>query len=272
MDPQCLGAAAVYCTDVKWIQQMAVSVRPAWAPQQWHLQHCNTETFERCFVSADTMYRSRQMLPRRNRNTDENWTCDGSWFLSNVSWGAPIARHSNRQLIQPGTGGCVRYTGLMAEFVAENCGVSSPSGGGKSAQPGEEADGGAVSEVSVSNGDCGLCAPENQGLETANAAAVLDGKPGIPRKTSIIKVNHQCIGVLLICRLKPRPDTHALLSVGYIHPQVWGAYGCTEITVDMSVLFPPDHVFFWSVSWFHDGHQSDEVTCAPLHSFLVWSS
>lgn len=83
----------------------------------------------------------------------------------------------------------MRYTGLMAEFVAENCGVSSPSGGGgKSAQPGEEADGGAVSEVSVSNGDCGLCAPENQGLETANAAAVLDGKPGIPRKTSIIKV------------------------------------------------------------------------------------
>ncbi|XP_016341303.1 inactive phospholipase C-like protein 2 isoform X1 [Sinocyclocheilus anshuiensis] len=75
----------------------------------------------------------------------------------------------------------------MAEFVAEDCGVSSPSAGGKSAQPGDDADGRAASEVSVSNGDCGLCAPENQGLEAANASVELDGKTGIPRKASIIK-------------------------------------------------------------------------------------
>lgn len=95
----------------------------------------------------------------------------------------------------------MRYTGLMAEFVAENCGVSTPGAGGKSAQPGDEADGRATNEVSVSNGDCGQCAPENQGLETANASVVLDGKIGIPRKASIIKVNDQCIGVFLICGL-----------------------------------------------------------------------
>lgn len=114
----------------------------------------------------------------------------------------------------------MRYTELMAEFVAENCGVSSPSGGGgKSAQPDDDADGRAASEVSVSNGDCGLCPPEKQGLETANASVVLDGKTGIPRKASIIKVNDQCIGVFdsfvgSFC-VKPRLD-------GRLHPQVWG--------------------------------------------------
>jgi len=93
----------------------------------------------------------------------------------------------------------------MAEFVAENCGVSSPSGGGKPTQPCDEEPGRAASEVSVSNGDCGPCAPENQALDTAN------GKTGIPRKTSIIKVNDQCIYVLAYSfGVKPRPDTHTL--------------------------------------------------------------
>lgn len=119
------------------------------------------------------------------------------------------------------------YTGLMAEFVTENCGVSSPSGGGKSTQPGDEADGRAASELSVSNGDCGQCAPENQGLETANASVALDGKPGIPRKASIIKVNDQYIGVFpnLWANFVQNPDTR-------LHPQVCGGlwYGCTENT------------------------------------------
>ncbi|XP_048008133.1 inactive phospholipase C-like protein 2 isoform X1 [Megalobrama amblycephala] len=115
----------------------------------------------------------------------------------------------------------------MAEFVAENCGVSSPSGGGKSAQPGEEADGGAVSEVSVSNGDCGLCAPENQGLETANAAAVLDGKPGIPRKTSIIKDGSR--------RCKERKKTVSFSSMP-TEKKISSASDCINSMVDGSEL------------------------------------
>ncbi|XP_056618201.1 inactive phospholipase C-like protein 2 [Triplophysa dalaica] len=75
----------------------------------------------------------------------------------------------------------------MAEFVAENCGVSSPNCGGKSAHPGDEAGGGDGCEVSVSNGDCGTCGTDNPGLETAIPSVVQDGKPRIPRKTSIIK-------------------------------------------------------------------------------------
>ncbi|XP_067268325.1 inactive phospholipase C-like protein 2 isoform X1 [Chanodichthys erythropterus] len=115
----------------------------------------------------------------------------------------------------------------MAEFVAENCGVSSPSGGGKSAQPGEEADGGAVSEVSVSNGDCGLCAPENQGIETANAAAVLDGKPGIPRKTSIIKDGSR--------RCKERKKTVSFSSMP-TEKKISSASDCINSMVDGSEL------------------------------------
>lgn len=80
----------------------------------------------------------------------------------------------------------MRAYGLMAEFVAENCGVSSPNGGGKSAHPDDEAGGGDGCEVSVSNGDCGSCGTENTGLETAVPSVVLDGK-SIPRKASIIK-------------------------------------------------------------------------------------
>lgn len=80
----------------------------------------------------------------------------------------------------------MRAYGLMAEFVAENCGVSSPNGGGKSAHPDDEAGGGDGCDVSVSNGDCGSCGTENTGLETAVPSVVLDGK-SIPRKASIIK-------------------------------------------------------------------------------------
>lgn len=138
----------------------------------------------------------------------------------------------------------MRYTGLMAEFVAENCGVSSPSAGGKSSQPGDDADGRAASEVSVSNGDCGLCAPENQGLETANASVVLDGKTGIPRKASIIKVKTISASAFFSFGVKPRPHTR-------LRPQVWGAYVMdaqkSQPTVNMSLLFPPDHAFFSSV-------------------------
>lgn len=43
--------------------------------------------------------------------------------------------------------------------------------------------------VSVSNGDCGL-APDLAGSIGTDSAA--DGKPGIPRKASIIKVGTQC--------------------------------------------------------------------------------
>lgn len=80
----------------------------------------------------------------------------------------------------------MRAYGLMAEFVADNCGVSSPNGGGKSAHPDDEAGGGDGCDVSVSNGDCGSCGTENTGLETAVPSVVLDGK-SIPRKASIIK-------------------------------------------------------------------------------------
>ncbi len=145
----------------------------------------------------------------------------------------------------------------MAEFAAENCGVSSPSAGGKSAQPGDDADGRAASEVSVSNGNCGPCAPENQGLETANASVVLDGKTGIQRKTSIIKVKtinaSAFFSFVDSFGVKPRPHTR-------LHPQVWGLYVCIEITPHrehvVAVSSRSDHVFFKSVSWFHDVHQS----------------
>lgn len=198
---------------------------------------------------------------RWNRNTDENSTCDGSCFLSNVSRGASLARYSNRQLILYG---CVCYTGLMAEFVAENCGVSSPSGGGKPTQPCDEEDGRAASEVSVSNGDCGPCAPENQGLDTAN------GKTGIPRKTSIIKVNDQCICVLLICRLVWCQTSPWYTHTHTHHPQVWVFMDAQKSPWTYHCCFHTQTLCSFEAfcDWFHDGHQSDEVTCAPLHIFL----
>lgn len=165
----------------------------------------------------------------------------------------------------------MRYTGLMAEFVAEKCGVSSPSAGGKSAQPGDDADGKAASEVSVSNGDCGLCAPEDQGLETTNASVVLDGKTGIPRKASIIKVKtinaSAFFSFVGSFGVKPRPHTR-------LHPQVWRAYVMdvqkSQPTVNMSLLFPPDQIMcsFQAYCDFMMYISQDEVTCAPLHLFL----
>lgn len=150
----------------------------------------------------------------------------------------------------------------MAEFVAENCGVSSPSGGGKPTQPCDEEDGRAPSEVSVSNGDCGPCAPENQGLDTAN------GKTGIPRKTSIIKVNDQCICVLLVCTLawcQTSPwYTHTNTRIIHRFGGLWMHRNHCEHIIAVST-----HTIMCSFEafrdWFHDGHQSDEVTCAPLH-------
>uniref|UniRef100_A0A8C0YFN1 Phosphoinositide phospholipase C n=1 Tax=Cyprinus carpio carpio TaxID=630221 RepID=A0A8C0YFN1_CYPCA len=115
----------------------------------------------------------------------------------------------------------------MAEFVAENCGVSSPGAGGKSAQSGDEADGRATNEVSVSNGDCGQCAPENQGLETANASVVLDGKIGIPRKASIIKDGSR--------RYKERKKTVSFSSMP-TEKKISSASDCINSMVDGSEL------------------------------------
>ncbi|XP_066500705.1 inactive phospholipase C-like protein 2 [Hoplias malabaricus] len=78
----------------------------------------------------------------------------------------------------------------MAEFT-ENCGVLSPT----SAERASEEDGKSQREVAVSNGDCGglpadsLGSPgaEKQGLEAAATSVIQDPKPGIPRRTSIIK-------------------------------------------------------------------------------------
>lgn len=109
----------------------------------------------------------------------------------------------------------------MAEFVAENCGVSSPSGGGKPTQPCDEEDGRAASEVSVSNGDCGPCAPENQGLDTAN------GKTGIPRKTSIIKDGSR--------RCKERKKTVSFSSMP-TEKKISSASDCINSMVDGSEL------------------------------------
>ncbi|XP_067303873.1 inactive phospholipase C-like protein 2 [Pseudorasbora parva] len=113
----------------------------------------------------------------------------------------------------------------MAEFGTENCGVSSASGGGKPAQPGDEADGRAASEVSVSNGDCGLCAPENQGHEAANNNT--DAKPGIPRKTSIIKDGSR--------RCKERKKTVSFSSMP-TEKKISSASDCINSMVDGSEL------------------------------------
>ncbi|KAG1942944.1 inactive phospholipase C-like protein [Pimephales promelas] len=109
----------------------------------------------------------------------------------------------------------------MAEFVAENCGVSSPSGGGKPTQPCDEEPGRAASEVSVSNGDCGPCAPENQALDTAN------GKTGIPRKTSIIKDGSR--------RCKERKKTVSFSSMP-TEKKISSASDCINSMVDGSEL------------------------------------
>ncbi|XP_077086038.1 inactive phospholipase C-like protein 2 [Siphateles boraxobius] len=109
----------------------------------------------------------------------------------------------------------------MAEFVSENCGVSSPSGGGKPTQPCDEEDGRAASEVSVSNGDCGPCAPENQGLDTAN------GKTGIPRRTSIIKDGSR--------RCKERKKTVSFSSMP-TEKKISSASDCINSMVDGSEL------------------------------------
>nr|XP_055067338.1 inactive phospholipase C-like protein 2 [Misgurnus anguillicaudatus] len=116
----------------------------------------------------------------------------------------------------------------MAEFVAETCGVSSPNGGGggKSAHPGDETGGRDECEVSVSNGDCGLCGPENPELEAANASVVPDGKPGIPRKASIIKDGSR--------RCKERKKTVSFSSMPT--KKISSASDCINSMVDGSEL------------------------------------
>lgn len=95
----------------------------------------------------------------------------------------------------------------MAEFGEID--GSSPSNTGDSvALPSDKTDGKTQCEVSVFNGDCGIPAdmvgsqsvavtlPDSPGLETANNSSVgLDSKSGIPRRSSIIKVNHICIRI-----------------------------------------------------------------------------
>ncbi|XP_051577057.1 inactive phospholipase C-like protein 2 [Myxocyprinus asiaticus] len=114
----------------------------------------------------------------------------------------------------------------MAEFVAENCVVSSQNGGGKSAQPDDEAEGRAPCEVSVSNGDCGLGEPEKQGLENATSV-VSDGKPGLPRKTSIIKDGSR--------RCKERKKTVSFSSMP-TEKKISSASDCINSMVDGSEL------------------------------------
>ncbi|MGH0154358.1 UNVERIFIED_CONTAM: hypothetical protein FKN15_072908 [Acipenser sinensis] len=83
----------------------------------------------------------------------------------------------------------------MAEFGKENGGVaSSQISGQKPLNPGDEADRNAQCGDSVSNGDCGVrdmldeSTPSSPGIDIANkTTAGLEGKPGIPRRSSIIK-------------------------------------------------------------------------------------
>lgn len=230
------------------------------------LYRCNIVTHAHSIPYAargDTMYRVRQMQPRQRH-----------WRELNLRWltvsPSCLSESSNRSILEP-TANTARHrllcarTGLMAEFVAENCGVSSANGGGKSAHPGDEAGGGDGCEVSVSNGDCGTCGTDNPGLETAMQSVVLDGKTGIPRKTSIIKVNDTRLMIFKgfkcwFC-VKPRPDTHtrdwvatSTGSRGFVNARK------SKPTVDMSWLFRPNHVFLMSflLSWFT--LQRNEVT------------
>lgn len=117
----------------------------------------------------------------------------------------------------------------MAEFT-ENCGLLSPTAGD---QAGEE-DGKSQREVAVSNGDCGgLPDPssgpgtDKQALEAAPTSVVSDPKSGLPRKTSIIKVNVKVLNVTAFCLVlghihisehhQPRPDTTTIQVFAHTH-------------------------------------------------------
>ncbi|MGH0141244.1 UNVERIFIED_CONTAM: hypothetical protein FKN15_046708 [Acipenser sinensis] len=87
---------------------------------------------------------------------------------------------------------------LMAEFGKENGGVASSQIPGQNPlNHGDEADRDVQCAGSVSNGDCGVgdmlesgspATPGSPGIDIANnTTAGLEGKPGTPRRSSIIK-------------------------------------------------------------------------------------
>lgn len=110
----------------------------------------------------------------------------------------------------------------MAEFGED--GSLPPLNRGDTTVAGDEAAGKTHCEVSLLNGNCGisedmvgsgsLIAPGCQAeVETANTSVGLDGKSEIPRRSSIIKVNVQCLHQVIHSGGRACTSTQNMLEV-----------------------------------------------------------